>query len=129
MGNQRGRLCRLSYLGSRAESVNFQLMSHIALEVDKEKLRDFCRRWKLTEFSLFGSVVRDNFGPESDVDVMVRFAAGAPWSLSQWLQMRRELEILFQRHVDLVERDAIEQSDNRFRKREILSSAVVLDVA
>ncbi|MDP9361395.1 MAG: nucleotidyltransferase domain-containing protein [Acidobacteriota bacterium] len=104
-------------------------MTHIALEVDKEKLRDFCRRWKLTEFSLFGSVVRDNFGPESDVDVMGRFAAGAPWSLSQWLQMQRELEALFQRRVDLVERDAIEQSDNRFRKREILSSAVVLDVA
>jgi predicted nucleotidyltransferase len=78
---------------------------------------------------LFGSVVRDNFGPESDVDVMVKFADGAPWSLSQWLQMQRELEILFHRHVDLVERDAIEKSDNRFRKREILSSAVILDVA
>jgi uncharacterized protein len=102
---------------------------HIALEVDNEKLRDFCRRWRLTEFSLFGSVVRENFGPESDVDVMVKFAVGAPWSLSRWLQMQRELEILFQRRVDLVERDAIEQSDNRFRKREILSSAVALDVA
>ena len=104
-------------------------MPRIALEVDNEKLRDFCHRWKLTEFSLFGSVVRDNFGPESDVDVMVTFADGAPWSLSRWLQMQRELEALFQRHVDLVERDAIEKSDNRFRKREILSSAVVLDVA
>jgi predicted nucleotidyltransferase len=104
-------------------------MPQIAVEVDNEKLRDFCRRWKLTEFSLFGSVVRDNFGPESDVDVMVKFADGAPWSLSQWLQMQRELEALFHRHVDLVERDAIEKSDNRFRKREILSSAVVLDVA
>ncbi len=73
--------------------------------------------------------MRDNFGPESDIDVMVRFAADAPWSLSRWLQMQRELEALFQRRVDLVEREAIEQSDNRFRKREILSSAVVLDVA
>jgi len=104
-------------------------MPQIAVEIDKEKLRDFCRRWKLTEFSLFGSVVQDTFGPESDVDVMVRFAAEAPWSLSLWLQMQRELETLFQRRVDLVEREAIEQSDNRFRKREILSSAVVLDVA
>jgi predicted nucleotidyltransferase len=104
-------------------------MPHIAIEVDNAKLRDFCRRWKLTELSLFGSVVTDNFGPNSDVYIMVRFAAGAPWSLTSWLEMQRELEALFQRHVDLVEREAIEQSDNRFRKREILSSAVALDVA
>lgn len=104
-------------------------MPHIAIEVDNAKLRDFCRRWKLTELSLFGSVVTDNFGPNSDVDIMVRFAAGAPWSLTSWLEMQRELEALFQRHVDLVEREAIERSDNRFRKREILSSAVALDVA
>ena len=104
-------------------------MPQVALELDKERLRDFCRRWKLTEFSLFGSVIRDNFGPESDVDVMVRFADGAPWSLSNWLEMQRELEALFHRHVDLVERNAIENSDNRFRKRDILSSAVIVDVA
>ena len=104
-------------------------MPHIAVTVDTNMLRDFCRRWKLTEFSLFGSVVTGNFGPDSDVDVMVQFAAGAPWSLTSWLEMQRELEALFQRHVDLVEREAIEHSDNRFRKREILSSAVALDVA
>ena len=104
-------------------------MPHIAIEVDNDKLRDFCRRWRLTELSLFGSVVTDNFGPNSDVDVMVQFATGAPWSLTSWLEMQRELETLFQRHVDLVEREAIERSDNRFRKREILSSAVALDVA
>jgi predicted nucleotidyltransferase len=110
-------------------AVNFLSMSHIALEIDEEKLRDFCRRWQLTQLSLFGSVVTRNFGPNSDVDVMVQFAAGAPWSLTSWLQMQRELETLFQRHVDLVERDAIEKSDNRFRKRGILSSVVTLDVA
>jgi predicted nucleotidyltransferase len=104
-------------------------MPHIAIEVDRAKLRDFCRRWKLAELSLFGSVVTSNFGPNSDVDVMVQFAAGAPWSLTSWLEMQRELEALFQRNVDLVEREAIERSDNRFRKREILSSAVALDVA
>jgi len=104
-------------------------MRHIAIEVDNAKLRDFCRRWKLTELSLFGSVVTGNFGSNSDVDVMVQFAGGAPWSLTSWLEMQRELESLFQRHVDLVEREAIERSDNRFRKREILSSAVALDVA
>jgi predicted nucleotidyltransferase len=104
-------------------------MPHIAIDYDKETLRDFCRRWKVTEFSLFGSAVRDDFGPESDVDVLVRLAPDAPWTLSNWLAMQRELERLFQRPVDLIERDAVEHSDNRFRKRAILSSAVMLDVA
>jgi predicted nucleotidyltransferase len=104
-------------------------MSHIAIDYNKGKLRDFCRRWKVTEFSLFGSVVRDDFGPESDVDVLVTFAANVPWSLASWLARQRELEALFQRRVDLVERDAVLHSDNRFRRRAILSSAVMLDVA
>jgi predicted nucleotidyltransferase len=104
-------------------------MPHIAIDYDKEKLRDFCQRWKVTEFSLFGSVVRDDFGPQSDVDVLVTFAPNAPWTLSMWLEMQRELEMLFQRRVDLIERDAVEHSENRFRKRAILSSAVMLDVA
>lgn len=104
-------------------------MPHVAIDYDKEKLRDFCRKWKVTEFSLFGSVVRDDFGPDSDVDVLVRLEADAPWKLSAWLEMQQELEVLFKRRVDLIERDAVEQSDNRFRKRAILSSAVMLDVA
>jgi predicted nucleotidyltransferase len=104
-------------------------MLGVAVNYDKEKLRDFCRRWRITEFSLFGSVVRDDFGPESDVDILVTLAPDAPWTLSRWLEMQRELEMLFQRRVDLIERDAVEHSDNRFRKRAILSSAVMLDVA
>ena len=99
------------------------------IDLPMEAIADFCRKWKITEFSLFGSVVRDDFGPESDVDVLVTFAADVPWSFSNWLAMQKELESLFQRHVDLVERDAVEHSDNRFRKRAILSSAVMLDVA
>jgi len=104
-------------------------MPSVAIDYDKEKLRDFCRRWKITEFSLFGSVVRADFGPDSDIDVLVRFAPDAPWTLAGWLKMQRELEAIFQRRVDLIERDAVEGSDNRFRKRAILSSAVMLDVA
>jgi predicted nucleotidyltransferase len=104
-------------------------MPNIAIEYDRETLREFCRRWRVTEFALFGSAVRDDFGPESDVDVLVTLAPDAPWTLSKWLEMQRELESLFQRRVDLIERDAVEHSENRFRKRAILSSAVMLDVA
>jgi uncharacterized protein len=104
-------------------------MAHIAIDYDKEKLRDFCRRWKITEFSLFGSVVRDDFGPESDVDVMVRFAEDAPWTLYDMSDMHDELKALFDRDVDLLTRRAVERSPNPIRKNSILSSAVTLDVA
>src|SRR5258706_14995287 len=101
-------------------------MPQIAIDYNLEELRDFCRRWRITEFSFFGSVVRDDFEPDSDVDVLVTFAPGALWTLAKWLEMQRQLETLFQRHVDLVERGAVEHSNNRFRKRAILSSAVML---
>jgi predicted nucleotidyltransferase len=101
----------------------------IAIDYDKEKLRDFCRKWKITEFSLFGSVVRDDFGPESDVDVLVTFAPDARWSLFDMSDMNDELKILFDRDVDLLTRRAVEGSLNPIRKISILSSAVMLDVA
>ena len=104
-------------------------MPHIAIDYDKEKLRDFCRRWKITEFSLFGSVVRDDFGPESDVDVLVTFAADARWTLLDVTDMRDDLQALFGRPVDLLTRRAVEGSLNPIRKTSILSSAVMLDVA
>ncbi len=104
-------------------------MPHIAIDYDREKLRDFCRRWKITEFSLFGSVVREDFGPESDVDVMVTFAADAHWSLFDMSDMYEELKVLFGREVDLLTRRAVEGSLNPIRKTSILNSAVMLDVA
>jgi len=104
-------------------------MSRIAIDYDKEKLRDFCRRWKVTEFSLFGSVVREDFGPESDVDVLVTFASDARWSLFDMTDMNDQLKALFGRSVDLLTRRAVEGSLNPIRKTSILSSAVMLDVA
>jgi len=104
-------------------------MSHIAIDYDKEKLRAFCRRWKVTEFSLFGSVVREDFGPESDVDVLVTFSPDAHWTLFDMSDMNEELQSLFGRQVDLLTRRAVEGSLNPIRKTSILSAAVMLDVA
>jgi len=103
-------------------------MSRIAIDYDKEELREFCRRWKITEFSLFGSVVRDDFGPESDVDVMVRFAEDGDWSLFDIVHMENDLAEIFGRPVDLCEREAIEESRNPYRRGSILSSAVALEL-
>jgi len=102
----------------------------IAIEIPKERLREFCRKWKVTELSLFGSVTRpEEFRADSDVDVLVRFAADERWTLFDLVHIQDELAAIFERKVDLVERIAVERSRNRFRRRSILESAVMLDVA
>ena len=103
-------------------------MPRIAIDYDKEKLRDFCRKWKITEFSLFGSVVRDDFGPESDVDALVTFEEGAPWSLISMVHMEDELVEIFGRPVDLLTRRSIERSLNPIRRDSILGNAVSLEL-
>jgi len=92
-------------------------MKFHSIELPREKIIDFCRKWKITEFGLFGSVLREDFGPDSDIDVLVTFQGDAPWSMWDLLDMRKELQDLFGRDVDLVEKDALR---NPFRKQEIL---------
>lgn len=105
-------------------------MPDIAIAIDKDKLRDFCRKWKITEFALFGSATRpEEFREDSDVDVLVSFDADAGWSLYDLMDARDELAEIFGRHVDLLERAGIERSRNYLRRAEILGSAVLLDVA
>jgi predicted nucleotidyltransferase len=105
-------------------------MPAIAIDIDKDKLRDFCRKWKITEFALFGSAVRpDEFRSDSDVDVMVSFSDDAEWSLFDHVHMQDELRDLFGRDVDLLTRRAVERSRNLYRQRAILTSAVPLDLS
>jgi predicted nucleotidyltransferase len=102
----------------------------IAIDVPKEQLRAFCRKWKVTELSLFGSVTRpEEFGPDSDVDVLVRFAEDARWTLFHMVHMRNELVDIFGREVDLLTRGSVERSQNPIRRESILTSAVELDIA
>jgi uncharacterized protein len=74
-------------------------------------------------------VLRDDFRPESDVDVLVTFAPGAHWSLFDMVRMQKELESILGREVDLVERKAVEQSENYIRRKRILGSLVPVYVA
>jgi predicted nucleotidyltransferase len=53
----------------------------MSIDIPKEKMGDFCRKWKIVEFSLFGSVLREDFRPGSDVDILVTFSRDAQWSL------------------------------------------------
>ena len=93
------------------------------IPLDKEGVAEFCRRWKITEFSLFGSVLRDDFRPDSDVDVLVSFSPEAEWGLFEHAAMQEELAIMFNRKVDLITRRAVEHSHNPLRRRIILESA------
>jgi len=95
----------------------------VRIPIDHEKIAEFCQRWKITEFALFGSVLRDDFRPDSDVDVLVTFAPDAEWSLFDDVDMEEELSVIFGRKVDLVSRRAVERSDNWIRRKAILSTA------
>jgi predicted nucleotidyltransferase len=94
--------------------------------VDPHQIADFCRRWKVTELALFGSVLREDFRPDSDVDVLVTFEPGAPWTLWDLSRMRIELEAIFGREVDLVEKKALR---NPFRRQAILANQRVVYAA
>ena len=92
------------------------------VKIPEEQLSDFCQRWKVTELALFGSVLRGDFSPDSDVDVLVTFAPHVRWSLFDLVVMESELQAILGRDVDLVERTAVEQAENYIRRKSILDS-------
>ena len=104
-------------------------VSSVRLSIPRDQLIEFCRRWKISELSLFGSALREDFRPESDVDLLVSFAPGVSWGFNDYLMMKEEVEALFGRAVDLVERRLVETSENYIRRKHILSHLEPLYVA
>ena len=100
-------------------------MGGLPIEIHRDRVAAFCRRWRITELALFGSVLRKDFDTDSDVDVLVAFAPDARWTLFDMVTMKEELSRILGREVDLVSRRGIERSRNPIRRREILSSAEV----
>jgi predicted nucleotidyltransferase len=96
------------------------------LEIPSQGLESLCRKWRVRELSLFGSVLRDDFTPESDVDFLVSFDPDATWSLWDLTEMRDELIALIGRPVDLVEREGLQ---NPFRRDKIMQTRKVIYVA
>ncbi len=101
-------------------------MVALAQSMSDRRISEFCLRWKVKELSVFGSALRSDFGPQSDVDVLVSFEPGAPWSYWDWPTMCAELETVFGRPIDLVEREALK---NPFRRHQILSTRQVIYAA
>jgi len=99
------------------------------INLPRDQIEKFCRRWKIKELALFGSVLREDFRPDSDVDLLVTFEPDSQWSLFDMIDMQDELKEVLGREVDLVERRAVERSENYIRRRHILQSLEPLYVA
>ncbi len=99
------------------------------LPFDEEWLGAWCQRWQVTELAFFGSVLRNDFRPDSDVDVLIGFSEDSQWSLLDHIAMEEELAAYFGRKVDLVSKRAVEASRNPIRRQHILGSAQVVYAA
>ncbi|TVQ51886.1 MAG: nucleotidyltransferase [Spirulina sp. DLM2.Bin59] len=96
------------------------------IDLPLAKIAEFCHQWQVTELALFGSVLRDDFRPDSDIDIMVEFHPDAHPTFSTLDQMEAQLKTIFNREVDLITRQGIQTSRNYLRRHEILSSAQVI---
>ena len=99
------------------------------IDIPLDTISAFCKHWEVKELALFGSVLRNDFGPDSDVDVLVRFESEHTPGLFGIVRMERELSELFGRQVYLVNRGAVENSRNYIRRKAILDSARVVYAA
>jgi predicted nucleotidyltransferase len=96
------------------------------IDLPKEKIEEFCKKWKVVELALFGSVLRDDFRPDSDIDVLITFTDDCGWSLLDLAQMHIDLKVIFQQEIHIREKDALR---NPFRKKEILNHHEVIYMA
>ncbi len=101
-------------------------MRQIRITLPQKNIEDFCRKWKISEMTLFGSVLSEDFRPDSDIDVLVSFKNDAGWGLFEFVDMVDELKVIFGRKVDLVEKDSLR---NPFRRQAILAGNEVIYAA
>lgn len=98
----------------------------LRIQVDRERIAEFCRKWKIAELALFGSVLREDFHSDSDIDVLVTFAPDGGITFDNRVEMLDELSMVFGREVDLIDRNAIR---NPFRRHAILTAKEVVYAA
>jgi predicted nucleotidyltransferase len=104
-------------------------MDKVKLKIPKAQIAEFCKRWNISEFAIFGSALRADFRPDSDVDVLISFAPESKVSLFDMIHMQDELRQIFGRDVDLISKRGVETSLNYLRRKAILQSAKVIHVA
>jgi len=99
------------------------------IRIPEADIRGFCQKWKVAELALFGSVLRDDFRADSDVDVLISFEPDAHVGLFDLVTMQSDLSAMLGREVDLVERAAVESSENYIRRKAILGNLEVIYAA
>ncbi|MDH3476289.1 MAG: nucleotidyltransferase domain-containing protein [Rhodospirillales bacterium] len=104
-------------------------ISMARIDIPLPAIEAFCRKWRVAELDLFGSVLREDFGPDSDVDLLVSFLPEARLSLLDQVRMERELSGILGRRVDLLSKRGLESSTNWIRRDAILASAEAIYVA
>lgn len=102
------------------------MIPKLPVEIPDEIIESFCRKWKIKELALFGSVLRGDFRPDSDIDVLATFAPDAKWSVFDHARMSEELSTVLGREADVVETTGLR---NPFRRREILATRRVIYAA
>ena len=102
----------------------------LKVDLPRGAIETLCRKYGVEELSVFGSVLREDFREDSDVDFLVRFRDNdaGPWG-SKYDELAGELSALLGRGVDVVDRAGVEQSENYLRREHILRSARVIYVA
>jgi len=96
------------------------------LGLSAEQIADFCHKWNIIELSLFGSVLSDQFRPDSDIDILINFASNARQGLLTLAKLKHELEDKIGREVDVALKDSVENSENWIRRNDILTTAQVI---
>jgi uncharacterized protein len=96
------------------------------LKASFTEIADFCQRWNIEELALFGSILREDFRPNSDIDVLISFSPSRRLTWDDWLNINREIEDLLKRQVDLVSKEYLK---NPYRRQEILNTCQVIYAA
>lgn len=98
-------------------------LPNLRIPLPMEEIARFCRRWNIARLEVFGSALRDDFRPDSDLDLVATYAPQARWSLLDRMRMKFELEALLGRQVDLLNRRALEKAKRPLRAAAILAEA------
>ena len=111
---------------SELSTVADQIPLPHGLTISSESLTKLCQHWQIVEVSLFGSILREDFNTNSDIDVLVKFSEEARITFFDLDVIEQELSKLFYRPVDVVTKLAIEQSHNPIRRKNILDNSKVI---
>lgn len=106
-----------------------QAMLWQRLGATPESVAELCRKWRIVKLEVFGSILRDDFRPDSDIDLLATFEPHVRWSAFRLHQAEREFEQLFGRRVELISRRALERSENNIRRAAILKHTETLYAA